>query len=78
MPESMPQQRALMNQWFGNPVDDKGPWEFLMARGWTDKAGLIVPPVSAHNPSPYELECIWFLCDEWDYAYEGSYRIIRE
>jgi hypothetical protein len=63
-----------MEQWFGDPIDEAGPFLFLMARGWSFPGGLCVPPVPHYNPSWYELECVWFLCDEWDYGYEGVKR----
>ena len=74
MPTALDTQREFMHRWFGDYVCDRGPLEFLRARGWTDSGGILTPPVSAHNPSVYELECVYFLCDEWDYGYRGKYR----
>lgn len=63
--------RELMNLWFNDPVDETGPWNLLVSRGWTDTAGMLRPPTPSYNPSQIELACIDFLCQEWDYAYEG-------
>jgi hypothetical protein len=65
---------ACFKKWFGS-FDDSGPLKFLLDRGWTDNAGLLVPPVPSHQPSPYEFECLYFLCDEWDYAYNGRAKL---
>lgn len=75
MPQALDEQRELMRKWFGDPIDDSGPLNFLIARGWTDQGGMLSPPVSAHSPSVYELHCIWFLCDEWDYGYAGRWGV---
>lgn len=71
MPRATDAHRAVMAKWFGSAVDEQGPYAFLRARGWTDVGGLLIPPVPAHNPSLYEYACIEFLCDEWDFAYNG-------
>lgn len=72
MPQATDEQREIMKQWFGSEVDDSGALRFLEARGWTFPGGICEPPVPAHNPSAYELECVYFLCDEWDYGYHGK------
>ncbi len=72
MPTASDEQRHLMWMWFGDEVSDVGPLTFLSARGWTFPGGMCQPPVPAHNPSAYELECVYFLCDEWDYGYHGK------
>ena len=68
MPQASDAQRDLMAQWFGDPVSDGGPLDFLMARGWSCRGGMFRPPVPYYRPSIYELECVDFLCDEWDYG----------
>lgn len=70
MPQASDQQRALMEKWFGDPVDDTGPYAFLMARGYQEWAGLLIKPVPAHAVSEYEWACIEFLADEWDFGFE--------
>jgi len=72
MPQAADEQRALMGKWFGDEVGDGGPHTFLLSRGYTEKAGLISKPTPSHTMSSEEAECIEFLCDEWDYAYEDK------
>lgn len=76
MPQACDEDRNLMLQWFGHDVSDVGPLRFLKARGWTFPGGLCTPPTPAHQPSQYEMACAIFLCDEWDYAYEGRMNLI--
>lgn len=71
MPQASDEQRALMQKWFGDAISDSGPMQFLLARGWTEKAGMWTKPVPAHNTSIYEAACIRFLRDEWDYDWEA-------
>jgi len=78
MPSASDAYHNLMERWFGDPIDDGPPYRFLAARGWQDNAGLLVPPVPSHQPSQYELACVMFLCDEWDYAYEGKAKLVPE
>jgi hypothetical protein len=75
MPQASNELRSLMLKWFGHEVSDYGPSLFLRARGWMDRGGIIEPPTPAHEPSLYELACIQFLCDEWDYGYRGRPRL---
>jgi hypothetical protein len=78
MPQACDEQRALMGKWFGNKVADEGPLQFLYARGWEiDRNGTLVPPTPAHQPSPYEFACVCFLCEEWDYGYNGSMTLVQ-
>lgn len=76
MPTASDYQRALMAKWFpstdpdnSSGVNDGPPYAFLIARGWTEKSGLWSKPTSFHNPSMYEVECLLFLRDEWDYDF---------
>jgi hypothetical protein len=55
-----------MTRWFGD-IDDYPPTAFLLARGWTEHAGMWTKPTPAHTPSTAEVECLTFLRDEWDY-----------
>jgi hypothetical protein len=71
MPQASDAQRELMAKWFGGDgIDDGPPYAFLMSRGWTDKAGMLVKPTRSYSISQYEWECICFLCDEWDYGFD--------
>jgi len=71
MPQALDEQRSLMEKWFGDPVDMFGPLTFLVSHGFTDDRGMIRPPVPSHALSKEEAECIDFLCDEWDFAWEN-------
>jgi hypothetical protein len=71
MPQALDEQRNLMKKWFGDAIDMDGPYRFLKARGWGDHAGILVKPTPSHKVSEYEWECVAFLCDEWDFGYEG-------
>lgn len=33
---------------------------------------MIRPPVPHHTVSNEELECIYFVCDEWDFGWEPT------
>jgi hypothetical protein len=70
MPQASDAQRELMEKWFGDPVDDGGPYRFLMAHGYQEWAGLLIKPTPSHTISEYEWACIVFLADEWDYGFE--------
>lgn len=72
MPQATDEQRALMEKWFGDSVDMRGPYAFLMSRGYRDDRGMIVPPVPSHKVSREEGECIDFLCDEWDFGWMST------
>lgn len=78
MPQADDDTRALMKKWFGDEVDTEGPLNFLLSHGWTDYKGLLVPPVESHTPSIPELHCAWFLCDEWDFAYNGRFGVLAK
>lgn len=71
MPQASDKQRELMSSWFGDFMD-QGPYNFLIAHGYTcDRDGMWSKPTSSHNPSIYEVECLKFLRDEWDYDWHG-------
>lgn len=72
MPQALDSQRELMGKWFGNEIDDGGPYAFLRSHGYWEEGGMIRPPVPHHNVSADEWQCIAFLCDEWDYGWETA------
>lgn len=76
MPQATDEQRDQMKQWFGDEVSDAGAIELLLSHGFTESRGMWAKPTSAHTVSCYELECLNFLCDEWDYAYEEMKPVI--
>lgn len=69
MPSAAQHQNDLMNLWFGDPVSEEGPCNFLFARGWTELGGMWTKPTASHTTSPYEYECLRFLHDEWDHDF---------
>jgi hypothetical protein len=69
MPTASDEQRAWMERWFGDPIDDGGPMRLLLSHGFTEKAGMISPPVPSHTLNFVEWECLAFLIDEWDYGW---------
>lgn len=72
MPTASDQDRAKMAQYFGGDgIDDGQPTLFLIGKGWTFPFGICTPPEGAGKPSEKELDCVYFLCDEWDYGYAG-------
>ena len=73
MPQTSDEMQALMKKWFGDPIDPTGPHKFLLDRGWKDEAGMLRPPVPSHRASPYELKCVLFLIEEWDFGWEGMW-----
>jgi hypothetical protein len=72
MPTATNELRDLMELWFGDAIDDGGPYRFLMARGYQEWAGMLIKPTSAYTVSIYEAPCIQFLCDEWDYGFDPT------
>ena len=73
MPQASDELRSKMAKYFGDPVDDSGPWNFLSNAGFRQKGGWITHP-SAYwdSMSEKERDCLQFLADEWDYAYDFS------
>lgn len=82
MPQASDAQRALMAKWFptyddpqygatsnASGIADGPPMQFLLARGWTHKAGMWTKPTPSYTPSIYEVEILLFLRDEWDYDF---------
>lgn len=72
MPQASDEQRALMQAWFNDSISDGPPTEFLRARGWIEVGGMWEKPTSSHSTSAYEIECLKFLRDEWDYGFQSD------
>lgn len=69
MPQATDEQRALMQKWFGDEIDETGPIKFLESHGYTLLANwLWEKPVSSHSISDAEYECLSFLVNEWDFG----------
>jgi hypothetical protein len=72
MPSTTLGRRWLMERWFGENCSDHEVMEFLRSHGFQEiKNGLIRRPVSQHNVSKDEWECIWYLIEEWDFDLES-------
>lgn len=68
MPQASDELRGIMQEWFGS-LDLYDPQVFLQSHGfdltarWTWNL-----PVPHHSISCYELACVLFLVEEWDYG----------
>lgn len=69
MPSASDELRDIMQRWFGDEVDCRGPIKFLASHGFKELRGIIIPPVPSHTLSEEECICIKFLVDEWDFGY---------
>lgn len=67
MPQATGDFRALMNKWFGDPISEQGPMQHLFSRGFTEANGLWYKPTPSYTPSVYDVACLLFLRDEWDF-----------
>ena len=68
MPSAPKELQDKITARFGS-IDVLGPLDFLKSRGFTERAGLIMPPSAEHKVSQDEGDCIDFLFQEWDFAY---------
>lgn len=69
MPSATDQDRDKMIARFGS-IDDTGPIQALLDAGYSfPRGGMIIAP-PGHTPTESELECVYFLCDEWDYGWD--------
>lgn len=72
MPQATDELRAIMEKRFGDPIDETGPLQYLMSCGYSERGGMLTPTFFDHKISERESECIQFLCDEWDFAFDPS------
>lgn len=70
MPQATDELRERVNVRFGS-IDSHPPWAFLASKGYTERMGFIHLPSPLHKITEEEGECIDFLCDEWDWAFEN-------
>ncbi|WP_425540710.1 hypothetical protein [Rhodoblastus acidophilus] len=71
MPQASDELRSKMQTYFGDEIDDGGPMRFLEEHGYViQRTGVISCPVG-REITDKEWDCICFLCDEWDYGYNG-------
>jgi len=66
MPQASEELRSKMRARFDS-IDIFPPLQFLKNSGWSSDRGFLSPP-NCHITDA-EWECVDFLCEEWDYAY---------
>lgn len=69
MPQATDKLRNIMRLRFDSN-DSHPPWAFLASKGYTERMGFISLPSPLHKITEDEGDCIDFLCDEWDWAFE--------
>ena len=52
-------------------VDDGEPWQYLRARGFRQKFGLMKSPID-HKWSALDREAVNYLCKEWEWTWSGQ------
>lgn len=73
MPQTSDEIRNKMKEYFGDPVDDKGPMAYLEVQGFKlSRGGIYTKPNSEHKLTEKEWECLTFMCEEWDYGYDSG------
>lgn len=73
MPQASDELRAKMAGYFdGEGVDLYAPLEFLMQNGWVDREGWLSTNKLRGEITEKEFDCVEFLCDEWDFAFDGA------
>lgn len=70
MPQASDELRDLMKERFGDEIDCSQPLKFLLDRGFSEKAGMISKPAPDYVMNDQECDCVDYLCDEWDFAYQ--------
>ena len=70
MPSTDQHTRDLMEKWFGDPIADGPPYDFLLSHGYIEplRNGVLYKPTLSHTISYEEFWCVKFLIEEWDYA----------
>lgn len=69
MPQASDEDRNLMQEYFGDPISDSGPMNHLLERGYHEERGMWTNPNNL-VPTQKDIDCLNFLVDEWDYAYD--------
>lgn len=70
MPQTSDERRAKMQEYFGDPISDGPPTAFLCGQGYKYSSGWWSKPTIDHQPTEKELECLHFLLEEWDHAWD--------
>lgn len=66
MPQASEELRSKMRARFDS-IDIFAPLQYLKNSGWSESKGHLSPPNAPITDD--EWECVDFLCEEWDYAY---------
>jgi hypothetical protein len=67
----MPQAtRELQIAWDHDAQMDGKALKHLRDRGFTFESGIIIPP-DGETPTELDFSAIDYLCQEWDYGWEG-------
>lgn len=70
MPQASDELRDKMARYFDDAIADWPPTAFLLDQGYSEKGGWWTKPSPDHTPTEKEWDCLNFLCDEWDHAYD--------
>lgn len=71
MPQATDELRSKMLEYFGDSIDPEGPAKFLRERGFLEKGGWITKPGTYWDDlTEKERHCLFFLADEWDFAWD--------
>lgn len=72
MPQATDELRAKMKDYFGDEIDDGGPSMYLTEQGFKLEKGFYWTAPDRlkkwDEMSEKEVDCVCFLCDEWDYG----------
>lgn len=69
MPSATQELRDLMENWFGDPIDESGPMRVLESRGWyLTKSWQWQPAVPNQTIHEIDNKLILFLMQEWDFG----------
>lgn len=68
----MPQAtQELRDRWDHDTYMEKLAWDHLRKRGFTfDRSGMIKAP-KGYDPTEDDYSAIDYMCQEWDYAWNG-------
>jgi hypothetical protein len=70
MPQATDELREKIDGYFKSGIDLYAPLEYLKSEGWTDDKGWLFSP--SRTITEKEWDCVDFLCDEWDFAYNAA------
>lgn len=71
MPQASDELRNVMKELFGDEVDDKGPRDYLLKKGFTQDGKWEWTAPAHGQVDCIDALCVKFLVDEWD---EGGFK----